>query len=91
MSCVIVSFFIFGGPAAICGIVTQWFKHKEQMQDKLNEQLRLQIQLEEARHERLSEQGSPLSADPFPKETSWDDHDQTGYEMGYQQITRPPQ
>lgn len=69
---IFVGFFMFGSPA-IYGIVTQWFKHKEHMQDKHNEELRLQLQLEQACQERLGVQGSSRSSDPQPKEVFWDD------------------
>ena len=88
---IFVAFFLFGSPAAIYGIVTRWFKHKENMQDKRNEELRLQLQLEQVRHERLDVQRPPLSPDALPKEASWSDQVQTTYEMGYQQINQPPQ
>lgn len=85
---IFVGFFMFGSPA-IYGIVTQWFKHKEHIQDKRNEELRLQLQLEQVRQERLGVQRSSRSSDPLPKEESWDDQVQATYEMGYQQINQP--
>ncbi len=88
---IVVGFFLFGSPAAIYGIITQWFRHKEQMQDKRNEELRLQLQLEQADQERLGRQRYLLSSDPLPKEASWEDQVQTPYEIGYQQINQPQQ
>jgi hypothetical protein len=78
---------IFGSPA-IYGIITQIFRHRERMQEKRNEELRLQVQLEQLRSEQSSGQKRPAGSDPLPKDVSWDDQVQTPYEMGYQQITR---
>jgi hypothetical protein len=78
---------IFGSPA-IYGIITQMFRHRERMQEKRNEELRLQLQLEQLRSEQLNVQKRPAGSDPLPKDAFWDDQVQTPYEMGYQQITR---
>jgi hypothetical protein len=72
-----------------CGIVHELLKHKECMQEKCNEELRLHIQLEQVRHGRVGEQNMPLSSDPLPKDVSWDEQMQAPYEMGYQQMNRP--
>jgi hypothetical protein len=82
---IFVGLFMFGSPAAY-GIATQWFKHKENMQDKRNEELRLHLQLEQARNEHFGAQELPRSANSAPKDASWEEQVQTPYEMGYQQI-----
>ncbi len=51
-----------------------------------NEELRLQIQLEQQKKENLTS-GTGLTAANLstPKEPSWAEQSQTGYELGYQQ------
>jgi hypothetical protein len=85
---VVIFLILFGGSigAALRWIIRQSFEHHERMQEKRNEQLRLQIQLEQARNERISTQRPPVASDPLPKDASWDDEIQTTYEMGYQHI-----
>ena len=80
--------FVFGGPI-IYGIsvyIRQSFKHRERMQERRNEELRLQIQLEQMRNTHTSRQNMPLSSDSSPKDASWEEQIQAPYEMGYQQM-----
>ncbi len=80
--------FVFGGPI-IYGIslyIRQSFKHRERMQERRNEELRLQIQLEQMRNTHLGRQYVPPSSDLLPKDASWEEQSQASYEMGYQQM-----
>jgi hypothetical protein len=81
---------MFGSPAAY-GIISSWFKHKEHMQDKRNEELRLQIQLAQTRNEYSETHGMSHVSDPVPRDASWDDQTQAPYAMGYQEIAQPQQ
>ncbi|MEO7019497.1 MAG: hypothetical protein ABI234_05045 [Ktedonobacteraceae bacterium] len=84
---VIIFLAIFGGSigAGLRWFIRHSYEHRERMQEKKNEELRLNIQLEQAKHERLSAQRIATSSDPLPKDASWNDHIQATYETGYQQ------
>jgi len=84
---VIIFLFLFGGSigAALRWIIRQSFGHRERMQAQRNEELRLKVQLEQLKTERLSLRQPPAPSDQSPKDASWDDHVQANYEMGYQQ------
>lgn len=84
---VIIFLFLFGGSigALLRWFVRKSFEHRERMQEKRNEELRLRIQLEQARNERSNLRAPVKSSDPLPKDASWDDQMQTAYEQGYQQ------
>lgn len=84
---VIIFLFLFGGSigAAVRWFIHRSFEHRERMQEKRNEELRLKIQLEQAKNERLSSQRAVASATSLPKDASWNDQVQGPYEMGYQQ------
>jgi hypothetical protein len=86
---VIIFVFLFGGSigAALRWFIRSSFEHRERMQEKKNEELRLKIQLEQSRNERLNMQHVAASSDPLPKDVSWNDMQNT-YEMGYQQQTQ---
>ena len=80
--------FVFGGPI-IYGIsmyIRQSFKHRERMQERRNEELRLQIQLEQARNMHAGGQHMLPAPGPLPRDASWEEQIQTPYEMGYQQM-----
>ncbi len=82
--------FVFGGPI-IYGIsvyIRQSFKHRERMQERRNEELRLQIQLEQMRNMHTSGQNVPPPSGPLPKGASWEEQVQAPYEMGYQQMNQ---
>lgn len=81
----IIFLFLFGGSisALIRWFIRQAYEHRERMQEKKNEELRLKIQLEQTKHERISAQR--VASGPLPKDASWDEHVQATYEMGYQE------
>ena len=85
---VIIFLFLFGGSigAALRWFIHSSFEHREQMQEKRNEELRLRIQLEQVRNEHTNQRKPPDSSDPMPRDTSWDEQVQTTYEQGYQQM-----
>lgn len=84
---VIVFLFLFGGSigAALRWFIRHSFEHGERMQEKRNEELRLKIQLEQARNESRSLKNVAATSGPLPKDAPWDEHVQTSYEQGYQQ------
>ena len=84
---VIIFLFLFGGSigALLRWFVRHLFEHRERMQEKRNEELRLRLELERARKERSGIETPAASSGPLPKDISWDDHVQTTYEQGYQQ------
>lgn len=84
---VIIFLFLFGGSigAALRWFIRHTFEHRERMQEKRNEELRLMIQLEQARNGHPDLKKSSKPADPLPKDTFWDEQVQTIYEQGYQQ------
>lgn len=82
--------FVFGAPIAygVSMYIRQLFKHRERMQEKHNEELRLQIQLEQLRNTHTGRQNMSPPSGPLPKDASWEEQIQTPYEMGYQQINQ---
>src|SRR5579885_3256829 len=84
---VIIFLFLFGGSigALLRWFVRSSFEHRERMQEKRNEELRLRLELERARKEQPGMKTQAESSGPLPKDISWDDHVQTPYEQGYQQ------
>jgi hypothetical protein len=84
---VIIFLFLFGGSigAALRWFIQRSFQHRERMQEKRNEELRLRIQLEQVSRERSNVREPSYSSDPLPKDTPWNDQVQTTYEQGYQQ------
>lgn len=84
---VIIFLFLFGGSigAALRWFFRHLFKHRERIQELRNEELRLRLQLEQARKEPSDVKIPADSSDPLPKDISWDDHVQATYEQGYQQ------
>ncbi len=82
--------FVFCGPI-IYGIsmyIRQSFKHRERMQERRNEELRLQIQLEQMRNTHAGRPNVPSQSDVLPKDASWEEQIQAPYEMGYQQMNQ---
>lgn len=84
---VIIFLFLFGGSigAALRWFIRHSFQHRERMQEKRNEELRLKIQLEQTRSEHANAKKLAKSSAPLPKDVSWDEQPQTVYEQGYQQ------
>ena len=80
---ILIFFFVFGGSVwgAVQWIMHRIFQHREHMQEIRNEQLRLQLQLEQTKLERLRA-SRPTSG---PKEASWDEQAQATYDTGYQE------
>ena len=84
---VVIFLLLFGGSI---GALLRWFfhhlfKHRERIQELRNEELRLRLELEQARKEQSGIKTPVASSGPLPKDISWDDHVQTTYEQGYQQ------
>jgi hypothetical protein len=84
---VIIFLFLFGGSigGALRWFIRHSFEHRERMQEKRNEELRLRIQLEQVRNEHADLRKPLNPSDPSPKDISWDEQAQTTYEQGYQQ------
>ncbi len=85
---VIIFLLLFGGSigGALRWLIHRSFQHRERMQEKRNEELRLLLQLKNAEEKRPKMNNSPASASrPLPKDMPWDDQTQTTYEQGYQQ------
>lgn len=83
---VIIFLILFGGSigGALRWMIRQSFEHRERMQEKRNEELRLRIQLEQSRAALSS---ARRASGPAPKDASWQDNPvETPYETGYQQI-----
>jgi hypothetical protein len=73
---VLIVLFLFGGSL---GAWLRWFvrhvcEHRERMQEKRNEELRLSIRLEQERR-----------AGSLPRDICWEEQIQMSYEQGYQQ------
>ena len=71
----------------VLGILLEMFKVTARARLKKHElrieELRLQVQLEKQKKENRA--GPSAAKVPLPKESSWEEQSQTGYEMGYQQ------
>ncbi len=79
--------FIISIVSIVLGIALEAYKARiktgQKMLELRNEELRLQLQMERQKKENLS---GPMPANPsYPKEASWAEQSQSGYEMGYQQ------
>lgn len=83
---IVVMLFIITIVSIVLGILLEMFKVVARGRQKAHElrieELRLQVQLEKQKKENRS--GSSANV-PLPKESSWAEQSQTGYEMGYQQ------
>lgn len=84
---VVLLLFVITIVSIVLGIWLEAFKIGTRSRQKLlelrNEELRLQLKLEQQKKEKPTD--SPMANRPLPKEASWDEQSQTGYEMGYQQ------
>jgi len=84
---IVVMIFIISIVSIVLGIVLEMFKVTIKARQKRHElrieELRLQVQLEKQKKENRA--GSAAANVPLPKESSWAEQSQTGYEMGYQQ------
>lgn len=71
----------------VLGILLEVYKVRihasQKMQELRNEELRLQLRLEQQK--RDGHAGFSATDVPLPKEPSWAEQQQSGYEMGYQQ------
>lgn len=83
---VVIFLLLFGGSigAILRWFVRRLFEHRERLQEQKNEELRLKIQLEQARNERPNVQQMASSSEPLPKDAPWNEQTQATYEMGYQ-------
>jgi hypothetical protein len=84
---VVLLLFIISIVSIVMGILLEFYRVRsranQRMMELRNEELRLQLQLEQQKKGSMSGPvGSNLS---YPKEPSWAEQSQTGYEMGYQQ------
>ncbi len=84
---VVLLLFVITIVSIVLGILLEVFKvsikSRQKMLELRNEELRLQLKLEQQKKENRA---GPSAADfPLPKESSWAEQSQTGYEMGYQQ------
>jgi len=84
---IVVMLFIITIVSIVLGIVLEMFKVTIKARQKRHElrieELRLQVQLEKQKKENRA--GPTVANVPLPKESSWEEQSQTGYEMGYQQ------
>src|SRR5579862_3839263 len=84
---VVLLLFIISIVSIVLGIALEAYKIRirsgQKMLELRNEELRLQIKLEQQRQGGLV--GSPATDLSLPKDSSWAEHPQAGYEMGYQQ------
>lgn len=83
---ILVMLFIITIVSIVLGILLEMFKvvvkGRQKVYELRIEELRLQVQLEKQKKENRS---GPSANIPLPKESSWLEQSQTGYEMGYQQ------
>ena len=84
---VVLLLFIISIVSIVLGILLEFYKVRSKVNQRTlelrNEELRLQLQLERQKKESAS---GPVAANlSYPKEPSWAEQSQTGYEMGYQQ------
>jgi hypothetical protein len=83
---IVVMLFIITIVSIVLGILLEMFKVVARGHQKAHElrieELRLQVQLEKQKKENRA---GPSANIPLPKESSWAEQSQTGYEMGYQQ------
>jgi Tfp pilus assembly protein FimT len=80
---VVLLLFIISIVSIVLGIALEAYKSsiksRQKMMELRNEEMRLQLQLQQQR-------SAPLSANiPMPKDPTWAEHEQSGYQMGYQQ------
>ena len=84
---VVILLFIITIVSIVFGIFLEIYKTSIRASEKRmelhNEELRLQLKLEQQKKENMG--SSPPMNLPQPKEPSWEEQSQIGYEMGYQQ------
>ena len=84
---VVLLLFIISIVSIVMGIMLEFYRVRsranQRMMELRNEELRLQLQLERQKKESAS--GPIAASSSYPKEPSWAEQSQTGYEMGYQQ------
>ena len=84
---VVLVLFIISIVSIVLGILLEFYKIRirssQKLQELRNEELRLQLKLEQQRKGK----GPDFSPPDFslPKEPTWGEQAQSGYEMGYQQ------
>ncbi len=84
---IVVMIFILSIVSIVLGVLLEMLKvtikGRQKRHELRIEELRLQVQLEKQKKENRA---GPAAANvPLPKESSWEEQSQTGYEMGYQQ------
>ncbi|HJT55753.1 MAG TPA: hypothetical protein VJ761_04605 [Ktedonobacteraceae bacterium] len=84
---VVLLLFIISIVSIVLGILLEFYKVRmrssQKLQELRNEELRLQLKLQGQKKEK--ETGSPAADFSSPKQPSWEEQAQAGYEMGYQQ------
>lgn len=84
---VVLALFIISIVSIVMGIMLEFYKVRiranQKLQELRNEELRLQLKLQGQKKEKGT--GSPPADFSSPKQPSWEEQAQTGYEMGYQQ------
>lgn len=84
---VVLLLFIITIVSIVLGILLEVYKFsiksRQKMLELRNEELRLQLQLQQ---QRSGTPPAPPSTDfPMPKDPTWAEHEQSGYQLGYQQ------
>lgn len=83
---VVLLLFVISIVSIVLGIALEAYKARiragQKMMELRNEELRLQLQLERQKKEGP---GTPATNLYYPKEPSWAEQSQSGYDMGYQQ------
>ena len=83
---VVLLLFIISIVSIVLGILLEVYKIRirsgQKLQELRNEELRLQLKLEQQKKENRT--GFPAADFSSPKEPTWGEQAQTGYEMGYQ-------
>src|SRR5437588_11547523 len=83
---VVLLLFIISMVSIVLGILLEVYKISMRSRQKLmelrNEELRLQLKLEQQKKDNPA--GSPAADFSLPKEPSWAEQSQAGYDMGYQ-------
>jgi hypothetical protein len=84
---VVIFLFLFGGSiwAGIQWILKRTLKHRETMQEKRNEELRLLLQIEQAKNNLINTSYPSSTPVSVPKDVSWEEQTSASYETGYQQ------
>lgn len=79
--------FIISIVSIVLGIALEAYKSSMKARQKMlelrNEELRLQLQLQQQRSGALPT--PPSTNIPMPKDSTWAENEQSGYQLGYQQ------